>query len=388
MSIPPSRGNPDSGNISAMRKRRRILILAAVALLAVAAIVALMPAREPSYAGRSLSQWVDMLDSPPTTAQEQEAADAIRHIGTNAWPHLLKWIRYEKPHPPLPKLTNLLAGLFGHPPPVDPNRRRADAAEAALAILVPDCGALVLELVGLRRDRSHPMTAERAATAMFHVRPAALPTILAALTNTQTATRRNAAEAIGFIASRPGGLGTNSQVAATGLIQAVKDKDEELATAAAWALSNLKNVPDLVFSTLTNCLRDSRQKVQRQAACGLSDFGEKARPAVPVLIQCLKDTNAGVASLGAYSLGKLKLEPDSVVPALTECLQDPRQQVRREAARALRAYGEQARPALPGLLNLLTAPDFLSRVSATNALLQIAPEVLTNAPPPTTKPPL
>ena len=45
--------------------------------------------REPRYNGRSLSQWLDLCAA--TSDPSQEAADAVRHIGTNAVPFLVTW---------------------------------------------------------------------------------------------------------------------------------------------------------------------------------------------------------------------------------------------------------------------------------------------------------
>jgi len=45
--------------------------------------------REPRYNGRSLSQWLDLCAG--RSYASQEAADAVRHIGTNAVPFLVTW---------------------------------------------------------------------------------------------------------------------------------------------------------------------------------------------------------------------------------------------------------------------------------------------------------
>jgi hypothetical protein len=56
---------------------------------------------EPRYHGISLTAWLCTYDSYfsssnfPTMAQMDQAADAVRHIGTNALPFLLRWISDE-----------------------------------------------------------------------------------------------------------------------------------------------------------------------------------------------------------------------------------------------------------------------------------------------------
>ena len=101
-----------------MQKRRRlILILVGVAVLVGMVVLGALREREPEYGGKKLSEWLARYKDPPiimtfTTnsgyylngkAQQtpgpssDEAADAIRLIGTNALPFLVAWINYETP---------------------------------------------------------------------------------------------------------------------------------------------------------------------------------------------------------------------------------------------------------------------------------------------------
>ena len=81
-----------------MRKRRVSQVLIAVAVLVGLVVVLTLRSREPEYGGKRLSEWVIPLalsgnrEMPPGESQE-----AILHLGTNALPYLLKWIRYETP---------------------------------------------------------------------------------------------------------------------------------------------------------------------------------------------------------------------------------------------------------------------------------------------------
>jgi hypothetical protein len=91
--------------------------------------------------------------------------------------------------------------------------------------------------------------------------------------------------------------------------------------------------------------------------------------ALPGLIHCLEDKDAEVAEAAAIVLGQSELEPNLVVPALTASLQRP--VVRRAAITALGKFRDQARPAVPALVILLTDPVPLIKKLATNALLRI-----------------
>jgi len=78
-----------------MRGRGTLIVAVLAVLLAAAAVLLLSPEREPSYEGRSLSQWLQV---PGQFSPEGTRVDeAIRHIGTNALPCLFRWIRAKPP---------------------------------------------------------------------------------------------------------------------------------------------------------------------------------------------------------------------------------------------------------------------------------------------------
>jgi hypothetical protein len=70
-----------------MPKRRHILILFACGAMVVIALAFLAAPHEPSYKGKSLSQWLESYDPEDLTASAP-ATEAIHHIGTNALPYI------------------------------------------------------------------------------------------------------------------------------------------------------------------------------------------------------------------------------------------------------------------------------------------------------------
>src|SRR4051812_12829515 len=72
--------------------KRRVVRIVLTGVVVVAAVVLLWPRgeREPEYQGKKLSEWIGDEGNP-------RQADAVRHIGTNALPFLIGWIRYETP---------------------------------------------------------------------------------------------------------------------------------------------------------------------------------------------------------------------------------------------------------------------------------------------------
>src|SRR5215467_6522715 len=73
-----------------MVKSTVVLISLALATLLGALVFAFTTTSEPTYQGRSLSYWL----APPRTARTETA---VKAIGTNAIPFLIRWIKYEPP---------------------------------------------------------------------------------------------------------------------------------------------------------------------------------------------------------------------------------------------------------------------------------------------------
>jgi hypothetical protein len=130
--------------------RLRLIFFAALVLIAVV-FFCVFRNREPSYGGKSLSYWVDHFIEPQPRnagagvvwAENPEAGDAIRHIGTNAIPYLLKLMSYRS-KPPFWRTTwyEMLATVFGKPRDhtEEDYRRdsRRDNAAKACGVFGPD----------------------------------------------------------------------------------------------------------------------------------------------------------------------------------------------------------------------------------------------------------
>ena len=78
-----------------MTKPRRIFLLAVAVVVIAAAGWHLYATREPSYQGKSLSQWLEEGDSGGCcqTNEMQEVDRAVRAIGKQALPNLLQMLR-------------------------------------------------------------------------------------------------------------------------------------------------------------------------------------------------------------------------------------------------------------------------------------------------------
>ena len=179
-----------------MGKRRTLLIVTACGGLAIALVVLLAHANEPRYNGRPLSNWVHAYykyirhqDSPEYT----NAREAIRAIGTNAIPFLLKWIQQE---PPSWQGTayRKLPDFIKYTAPVSliidgPRYETAQAAMLAFHALGTNAVPAIPDLVTLMKGKTNHETVNRSIIAISYVGAPALPHMATALSDTNQ-TRR------------------------------------------------------------------------------------------------------------------------------------------------------------------------------------------------------
>jgi HEAT repeat protein len=147
-----------------------------------------------------------------------------------------------------------------------------------------------------------------------------------------------------------------------------------------WSAQALGDIGAPALSVLMQNLTHPRFKVGTQAALAIVALGTNALPAIPILLGDLRNPNHFFRERAAATLGGLHIEPETVVPGLMNLLNDPSPAARFLAIKSLGEFGPAARPAVPAMCRFVTNAD-LSYI-AKEALGKIAPEVLTNAPPP------
>lgn len=403
-----------------MWMRRRMLTAAGCLLLAGVAAAFLLRDKEPRYQRRPLSAWVLAYAAPgrkhPDTELRQ-AADAIRHIGTNAVPFLLTWIRYETPPGKAERLAALSRplnwlnkefGAAGSWALRDSEADRATAAVSAFGVLGDQAHDAIPELTELLTSTNHTDGCNRAGQALANMPTFGLRLLATALTNSNPTIRARAATSARY-------LSTNATPIIPALIQTLKDDDLWVALPASWSLSELHPEPHLLLPMLTECLRETNAVCRACAAHVLERIGAQARPAIPFLLTTLTDTNVAAHSAAYDALREI--DPDSLkspelfstvtnalrspyrhlrlwataslhdfgpraepeVPTLVHGLSDPDWAVSTASIVALGSIGEHASSALPHLLPFLTDTNALVRNRATNAIRRIAPQFFTHA---------
>ena len=203
--------------------------------------------------------WVRMQSSAETRG---EAAEALRHIGTNALPYLLKWIRYETPSWKVklydgvkPILVNIGSAWQLND---EAELVLADGAARAIRRLGSEAEGAIPDLTRLMREPKANASAVRAMYALAGIGKAGLPPLMAVLSDKRARFRGEAAESIGF-------MGPKDARTIVLLLERANDghEDKEVASKAHIALETLKLPPALL--AVINC-QDTRANARFMAS--------------------------------------------------------------------------------------------------------------------------
>ncbi len=166
-----------------MNRSKAIITIAIPAILVAAGLgYLLLPEREPSYQGKSLSAWFEDHDH-----SRNEAAQAVLHIGTNGIPILLEWLLKNESMMP-PTVERWMVKVFGRslskaPSGVFKNKYNQWAL-SGFRILGTNAAPVVPVLTALLDDpRIDDRTAAKVELALVCIGTPALSTFMAAFTN-------------------------------------------------------------------------------------------------------------------------------------------------------------------------------------------------------------
>jgi HEAT repeat protein len=249
-----------------MGKKRRILL----AFLIVAVIGTVvwemvvwerMPRNEPVYMGKPLSYWLKGYDQlpiytnrPPVSTRYQ-ADQAVREIGTNCIPALLRMLQQ-----PNPSLIDRIVAL----------------AQKQHLIKIPFTPANLNEkafwsfmALGSAASNAVPQL-----VAIFEKNPASFPQM--------------AAPAI------LGKIGHASEPAIPGLLRGIGNTNRSVRCSVIFALGQIHTRPKLVVPALMKCLNDPDLYVRASAVQALGEFGHDAQTAVPALLELRRKSPSAV----------------------------------------------------------------------------------------------
>ena len=306
---------------SLMKTPRRVWVVVAFAT-AVAVAYFVLHRGEPEYAGKPLSHWLSQLKGePPHDPPVPEAEAAVRAIGTNALPLLLKYLTDEDS-------------------PIKKALREFEASQPLIKL-------------GLKPEGTKAVEAANGYVALAEIAAPAVPDLVV-LVNSQDAANK---ELAGAVLPYLGSAGFDATVKL--LSSPNKAIRESAAFHLAWPVSGRTNQLHLRFEN----------RYRQQAANSL-----------PVLIGLLKDNDADVARSSTFALGRLRLRPDEVIPALTNLAANETVplKVRIGAIDAVGRFDKPAEPVVLFLHSLTNDSNPRIRGAASNAVWRIGGAFSTN----------
>ena len=292
-----------------MRKPGKCAVLFAIALMAVGLVMLLTRSNEPSYEGKRLSEWVERLSSARVENEPEarsSAGDAIGHIGTNAMPYLLSWMRYERPFWKWKSFV-WIKQVFSISL-TDWRAERAESAAEAISCLGPGGEKGIPTLALMMNDNVAPTTALRATRTLSGLGYYFLSASMALMTNRLADYRSDGITKASHFATAPDFSGVGIDAAVPMMVQCLKDTDEWVVMVAGSELGRKTLAPKLVVPALVENLQDQRFNVRGSAARALGDFRADAASAVLALRTVLLDPDSMVRAAASNSLRQIAPE--------------------------------------------------------------------------------
>lgn len=221
-----------------MRKRPLYLALFMGLLVLAAVVFAAARSTEPQYGGVSLSEWVSPVNLPPNETTHEPVVHALRQMGANAVPYLVRWMNYRTPpwksgfyRAVNPILNRLRPGWK-----LDDRKEVARAKGAILGLIVlgPQAEGAVKDLSNLLGDTNRSGPAVWAPEALASIGKPGLPPLISALTNHQTTPYCRC-----VVANDLSRMGSNALPAIPALRQALTDSDRAVRLSATNVLRRL-----------------------------------------------------------------------------------------------------------------------------------------------------
>ena len=281
-------------------KLRSALLTAVAVVLVGTGLFLIFRSQQPAYGGKNLNDWLDRLQAKGE--EDQEAVLAVRQIGTNAIPFLVKMMRSEDS-----SLKRHLIGMLRMQRLVKINivddQERHLRAEIGFAVLGPIAGSAVPELEPLIWKSS---ITRSAVGALVSTGNEGLRVATTALRSTNAFVRRETTGRLGAIGivrfstnctpEQLQILRSQAEIAVPPLIAVCADPDELVRARAAIALGLLGQKPDQAIPVLEKLLREeSGWRVPAAAAKSLGRFGTNAVTAIPALKQAVEHKDSRVS---------------------------------------------------------------------------------------------
>ena len=284
-----------------MKRGRAITLVVLLTIIAtVVAFIALRP-HEPVYQGKRLGEWLNEWDTFNVDTNAP-TAEAIRQMGTNAFPHLIRLLR-SKDSALKRKLMELLEKQSLIRIDLESADDHHQQGRAGFYVLGNLAAPAIPELSKLLNAED---TSLDAAVVLIFIGPEAVLTLAQALTNSNATVRASVASALAQAK-------WNAKAAVPNLLRCLSDKEPNVRLTAALALGLIHEEPETVIPVLITRLEDTDVNVREQAANALRRFGKPARSSVPAL---LKATESRDGQMARFAIAALKaIDPEAAAKA-------------------------------------------------------------------------
>jgi hypothetical protein len=344
-----------------MKKHKHIFVF--VLAIALLGIVSSVRWRETSYHLRPISSWLAKYgDGPANYKPSPETDHALRQMGSNAVPYLLKLIHStdsysyhtfvvkENQRGMYPIWTPRASTVWGHITAWSVNMRSRFQKVTAPASWDHWKAYLAFQALGSEGDSAIPDLIKLAHDPGANSSPGN-PGEVAPISfwKDRNNIRRFAAQSSTYLPDGSPVIPIGYAFVGGGRWETPFLSDGEI---AAWSLAAIgaESVPPLM-EMLTN----SNDHIRCRAAIALGMMGQPGEPAVPALINMLQDPDRNTRQEAADALGCIGQQTDLVIPALIKTFDD--KEVEAVAIKSLGALGERATNAIPALLALFQAEN-------------------------------
>ncbi len=290
-----------------MSKPSRILV--GILLVSILGFLAWSLLRErhdgPAYEGKTLSQWLTELDSSypdgmdsskswqvQMSAAQAHAAEAVRHIGTNALPYLIHALTNANSR----RKERIMSG-FRRLVGVEHSKRPPGAEQRKAAFGLAALGPIASSAIGeLTRAMDDPFISAQAAVALGSIGTEGWEVLSREISSTNSFAASHAIQQL-----------ANYHAAVPGAVEALiaKVRTDPSGWIYLTTLLRMGQGDQRIVPFLTSLLQSSNVFARVEAVYGLQTFGTNARSAVPALISVLYDEDPTVRRAATNALKQI-----------------------------------------------------------------------------------
>jgi hypothetical protein len=275
--------------------KKRVVIL--LCLTAFCGVIWFLPGylspAEPVWQGKKLGQWLTECSSDDPRDLTDSAQRAIRAMGTNALPFLLRMVGTTDSGAKHELRSRFNTSFIKRLTPMHYNYRISGAAgiEALGEMAAPAAPELIKML-------DNEQTEYPAALGLGAIGPPAIPLLVQTLTNRSGSIRMGAVQALNFMHGAEGAI--------LDLLRCLDDPEPGVRICAAVALGDMRKQPDRVVPKLMERLNDTDGSVRAGAAMAIGLFQAQARMAVPKLKELQNDPSVEVRRQATIALQRVE----------------------------------------------------------------------------------